>query len=170
MTHYASIWYQFNSTISKKTFLSKNWVSENSYWKHNIRTTELQIKIRRKQRKPFHHATLTTFLVFSKLFLYSFLAQLAIRHAYIKITTQLHIAFKKYHSAFLCNSLRKLKISQDQRLGPQNPGHRPRDPGYSSNTFCLDSLWSHTSHTLNRMLPGVTGLVGWLCFMAYQPL
>ena len=35
-THYASLWYQSNSpTSKKKTFLLNNWISKNSYKKHN---------------------------------------------------------------------------------------------------------------------------------------
>ena len=64
---------------------------------------------------------------------------------------------KKHHRVFLCNSLRKLKISRDQRLGSQNPDHKPRDPDQSSNIFCLDSLWPYTSHPLYWFQPGVTG-------------
>ena len=92
----------------------------------------------------------------SNSYLNCFLARLAILHAYIKVTTQLHIPFKKHHRAFLCNFLRKLKTSQDQRLGSQNPGHKPCDPGHSSNIFCLDSLWPYTSHPLYRIQLGVT--------------
>ena len=46
----------------------------------------------------------------------------------------------------LYNSLRKLKTSQDQHLGP-----KLHDPCHSSNTF-----WLHPSHPLHRFLPGVT--------------
>ena len=48
------------------------------------------------------------------------------------------------------------KPEKDHTLVP-DPGHKPSEPGHSGNTFCLDSSWPHSSPSLNRFLPGVTG-------------
>ena len=56
----------------------------------------------------------------------------------------------------LCNSLKNLKRVKDHTLVPDS-GHKPSDPGHSSNTFHLDSLWPRSSPSFNRFLPGVTG-------------
>ena len=123
-------------------------------FKDNSKNTTIITHLR---KQPFNHVSIPLFKFLSELFLYSFLVQLAIIHACIRITTQLHIPFKKHHRAFLCNFLRKLKTLWDQRLGSKNPGHKPCDLGHSSNTFFLDCLWPYISHSLYRILPGVTG-------------
>ena len=48
------------------------------------------------------------------------------------------------------------KPQEEHTLVP-DPGHKPSDPDHSSNTFRLDSSWPHSSSSLNRFLPGVTG-------------
>ena len=60
------------------------------------------------------------------------------------------------HNRALCNSLKNLKTIKDHTLVP-NPGHKPSDPDHSSNTFRRNFLWPHSSLSLNRFLPGVTG-------------
>ena len=71
------------------------------------------------RRQPFSHATISPFYFVSELFLYSLLARLSIQHGYIKITTRLHIPFKKYHEVFLCKSLRNWKYHRTNVLFPK---------------------------------------------------
>ena len=98
------------------------------------------------KRWPFN-ATVTLFLFLSELFLYFFFMWLAIVHVYINIMTQLHILFKKNHKVFLCNSLRKIKTSQDQRLCFHKPGHKHIFPGFlmtiHQTSTLLDLTWSN---------------------------
>ena len=68
-----------------------------------------------------------------------------------------YISHKKTSKSYPLQFLEQTKNITDQRFVSQNPDHKPRDPGHSSNTFCLDSLWPYTSHPLYRFQPRVTG-------------
>ena len=72
------------------------------------------------RRQPFHYVTLSHSSYYLNWFSLSFLCAIGYPpHAYIKI--QLNISLKKHHWALLYNSLRKLKTSQEQHLGPKIP-------------------------------------------------
>ena len=103
-------------------------------------------------KRQLHHSSsyLNYFFILSWHGWLSYMHTSKLQHDYYPIR-------KKTHWTFLCNSLKKLKTSRNQRLRFQNPGHKLRDPGHSSNRLFLDSLWPYTSHPLYRILPEVTG-------------
>ena len=89
-------------------------------------------------------------------FCFTIFAWLAILTCVHQGTIRMHFFIFSTQRA-LHNSLKKFQNpKKDHTLVPY-PGHKLSDPGHSSNTFRLDSPWSHSSSLLNRFLPGVTG-------------
>ena len=64
-----------------------------------------------------------------------------------------YLSYSKSIIGFLLQFLEETK----NIIRPMSWFPKSCDPGHSSNTFCLDSLWPYTSHPLFKILPEVTG-------------
>ena len=136
-------------SISLHTYILQRIIKDNN----NKNTTHITYL----RRWPFNHATITLFQFLSELFLYSFLVRLAVIHAYIKITTQLHIPFKIIIGHSSAIPLGKQKYHGTNVLVHKILVRNPVTVVIPVIYFTWISLWLYTSHPPDRILPGVTG-------------